>query len=294
MSNYKIITDSCIDLPDNVAKELDLVVIPLSVLMDGKTFFNYLDEREITFQAFYERLREKAMPSTSQLNPAEFEEAFEKELEQGNDILSISFSSALSGTYASSVTARDKLQKKYPNRKIITIDSLSASMGQGLLVYYAANLKKQGVGIEEVAAWVENNKLKLSHLFTVNDLNFLRRGGRLSSGKAILGTIINIKPLLHVSTSGKLVPVGQARGRRQALNKMIERMRLTIENPRDQLVMISHGDCIEDVDYLKEQIAEKIPVKDIIFNYIGPVIGAHSGPSTIALFYLGNDRETAY
>lgn len=290
MNKYKIVTDSCIDLSEKMANDLELIVLPLTVLLEGETYFNYLDEREITFKDFYQKLREKKMPSTSQLNPAEFEVVFEGLLEEGYDILSISFSSQLSGTYESAVIARDNLLKKYPERKIVTIDSLCASMGQGLLLYYAGNLKKEKQSMEAVAKWVEENKRKVSHLFTVGDLNHLKRGGRLSSSKAFLGTLINIKPLLHVSNEGKLVPTGQARGRRQALNKLIEQMRLTIEKPKEQMVFISHADCMDDVLYLKEQIALKIPVKEIVVNYIGPVIGSHSGLGTIAIFYMGSDR----
>jgi len=294
LNKYKIVTDSCIDLSEAMAKELDLTVLPLTVLLEGKTYFNYLDEREITFKDFYQKLREKKMPSTSQLNPAEFEVVFEELLKEGYDILSISFSSALSGTYESAVSARDNLQKQYPEHKIVTIDSMCASMGQGLLLYYAAMLKKENKSLDQVAKWVEENKRNVSHLFTVGDLNHLKRGGRLSSSKAFLGTLINIKPLLHVSNEGKLVPTGQARGRRQALNKLIDRMRLTIEKPREQLIFISHADCLEDVEYLKEQIEQKIPVKEVVVNYIGPVIGSHSGLNTIALFYMGSDRNTSY
>ncbi len=294
MNEYVIITDSCGDLPVDLLKELKVEVIPLSVMINGVTYFNYPDERDITFKAFYNLLREKKMSTTSQLNPEQFVDKFKGFLDAGMDILSISFSSQLSGTYESSVVARDLLQKQYPGQRIVTIDSKCASMGQGLLIYYAQKKHLEGQTIDEVATWCEANKLKVSHLFTVGDLNHLRRGGRLSSGKAFLGTLINIKPLLNVNLEGKLVQTGMARGRRQALNRLVERMRLTIENPREQTIFISHGDCLEDVGYLEEQIQLKIPVNGIIVHYIGPVIGSHSGLGTIAIFYLGNDRQTPY
>jgi DegV family protein with EDD domain len=213
-------------------------------------------------------------------------------LKSGRDILSISFSSALSGTYNSARIAKEELQEKYPERKIIVIDSLSASMGQGLLVYHAAKRKQEGKSIEEVAKWVEENKLKLCHLFTVDDLNHLRRGGRLSPISAILGTILRVKPLLHVSIEGKLTVVSKSRGRHTSLDMLVQQMEKTIENPEGQTVFISHGDCLEEAEYVKEKMLAKLPIKDVVINYVGPVIGSHSGPGTIAIFYFGNDRFT--
>ncbi|MDD3957727.1 MAG: DegV family protein [Candidatus Izemoplasmatales bacterium] len=290
MSDYRIVTDSCIDLTDQLAKEIDVDVIPLTVMVKDHIYTNYLDEREISFKDFYHLLRQKHVPTTSQLNPEHFKAVWEPLLEAGQDILNISFSSALSGTYESSVKARDELKKQYPDRTIVVLDSLSASMGQGLLVFLAAAEKKSGKNLQEVAKWVEDNRLKVSHLFTVDDLNHLKRGGRLSFGRALLGSIINIKPLLHVDDQGRLVQTGMARGRRHALNKMVERMIETIENPWEQDIFISHGDCMVDVEYLKEQISKRINVKGFVTSYVGPVIGSHSGPGTLAFFYLGKDR----
>jgi DegV family protein with EDD domain len=290
MNDYVIVTDSCIDLPDRLAKSLALEVIPLSVRVEDKVYYNYLDEREISFQEFYKELHEKKRTQTSQLNPEAFLQVFERLLKAGKDILSISFSSALSGTYASSLLAKEELEEKYPGRKIVTIDSLCASMGQGLLLTYAARLKAEGKSLEEVASWVERNKLRVSHLFTVDDLHHLRRGGRLSTISALLGTILRVKPLLHVSKEGKLTVQDKARGRSSAINMILERMQKTIVNPEEQIIYISHGDALEDAEYLREQILKSMPVKEVIINYIGPVIGSHAGPGTLALFYLGNDR----
>ncbi len=292
MSKYKIVTDSCIDLPDQLAKELELEVIPLSVMIDGKVYYNHLDGRDIGFKDFYRLLREKHNATTAQLNPEHFKAVFEPLLEAGTDILSLSFSSALSGTYQSSLSAKAELEKAYPGRKILTIDSKCASMGQGLLVYLAAKERQKGLSLDKLAKWVEATKDKVSHLFTVDDLNHLKRGGRLSSSKAMLGTLLNVKPLLHVNLEGKLVQAGKARGRIQALNKLVARMEATIENPQGQEVFISHGDCQEDVDYLTKEIKNRLKVKAVRANYIGPVIGSHSGPGTIAIFYLGSDRTT--
>jgi DegV family protein with EDD domain len=290
MGEYVIITDSCIDLPAELVTSLGLEYLPLSVKMEDQVYFNYLDEREISFVDFYRELREKKKTQTAQANPEDFLRIMRPHLEQGKDILSISLSSALSGTFNSSRIAREELLEEFPDRKIILIDSLSASMGQGLLVTYAAEMKKAGKTIDEVAAWVDNNKLKICHLFTVNDLNHLRRGGRLALIPALLGTILRVKPLLHVSSEGKLTVEGKARGRSSAIEQLFERLKATIENPEGQTIYISHGDCIEDAEYLKKKIIEALPIKEVVINYIGPVIGSHSGPGTLAVFFFGNDR----
>lgn len=291
MEKYVIVTDSCIELPKSLIDSLGIKVIPLTVIIEKKEYKNYPDEREITAIDFYNLLRSEVVATTSQLSPSDLINVFEPLLQEGFDILSISFSSALSGTYMSAVVARNELLKDYPLRKILTIDSLSASMGQGLLVTYAAKMKNAGQSIEEVAKWIEDNKQSFAHLFTVSDLNHLKRGGRLSAGKAFIGTLIQLKPLLHVSEEGKLVPIAKARGRKVALNRMVERVVQTIDNPADQLIYISHGDCYEDALYVKEQLLKLIDVKEVLINYIGPVIGAHSGLGTLAIFYRGNERN---
>ncbi|MBU1145089.1 MAG: DegV family protein [Firmicutes bacterium] len=292
MKNYVIITDSCIDLPCELANELELVILPLAVNVEGKEYLNYLDERDITAKAFYQLLREHKKTSTAQATPQNFIEVLTPLLEAGNDILSISFSSQLSGTYSASLVAKKELLEKFPDRVIHTIDSTCASMGQGLLLTYAAHLKKEGKSLEEVSTWVEENKLLVSHLFTVSDLGHLRRGGRLSASKEILGTLLNVKPLLHVSLEGKLVVYGKARGRYKSLNALVNRMVETFDKSLDQIVYISHGDSLEDAMYVKSLVMEKLNVKDenIFVNTIGPVIGSHSGVDTLAIFYLGNER----
>ncbi len=290
MQKYALITDSCSDLPLEIVNEIKVEVIPLTFMVDGKIYHNYSDEREMTTAKFYEMLRNKKTSSTSQLNPNEFEKVFKKHLDKGEDVLYIAFSSALSGTCQSAKQAAETMKKEYPDREIRVIDSLAASMGEGLLVWYAAKLRKEGKSLGEVASWLEENKLRLDHLFTVDDLFFLKRGGRLSVGVALIGSLIGIKPLLHVSVEGKLVQTGIARGKRQALNRMVARMMTTIENQKNQEIFISHGDCQEDADYLREQVKAKLPDISIIEGYIGPVIGSHSGPGTIAIYYLGNDR----
>ncbi len=292
MNDFIIITDSCIDLPDKLAKELELVILPLKVTIKGKEYQNLLDESQISSKVFYSLLREKETAITAQANPHEFIEAMTPFLKKGKDILSISFSSALSGTYGSTVIAAKALKEDFPDRKILTLDSLCASMGQGLLLTYAAKMRLAGKSIEEVAEFVEKTKLDISHLFTVSDLGHLRRGGRLSASSLILGNLLNIKPLLHVSKEGQLKVYGKARGRFKSLNLLVNRMAETYDKDRNEMIYISHGDCVEDAQYVKNSIMERLKLPENIFtiNPIGPVIGAHSGVDTLAIFYIGSER----
>jgi DegV family protein with EDD domain len=292
MSEYIIITDSCVDLPDKLAKELDLKILPLKVTIKGKEYKNLLDESEISAKVFYSMLREKEMASTAQANPADFVIKATPFLKKGIDVLSISFSSALSGTYNSSLIAKKELDLEFPERKVICIDSRCASMGQGLLLTYAGQMHKEGKSMDEVADFVEKTKLNLCHLFTVSDLGHLRRGGRLSASSYILGNLLSIKPLLHVSKEGQLKVYGKARGRFKSLNNLVSRMVKSYDKENNKMIYISHGDCIDDAEYVKKHIMEKLGVPEEIFtiNPIGPVIGAHSGVNTLAIFYIGNER----
>lgn len=290
MSKFIILTDSCIDLPNDLANKMDLKVIPLSFFINEKEYKNYLDERELSFTSFYETLENNTV-STVQLTPYDYEQYMEPYLKEGYDILNIVFSSALSGTYNSSLIATEELQKKYQDRKIYNVDSKSASMGQGLLVTYAYELKQSGRTIDEIYNWLELNKLKFIHLFTVGNLNHLKRGGRLTSTQALLGNILKIKPVLYVNNKGQLIQKYNKRGRKKAILSMIDEIEETIINSKEQIIYISHGNCIDDALWLKEKILERIKVKEVIINFIGPVIGTHSGPNTLALFYFGKSRE---
>ncbi|MDT8336894.1 MAG: DegV family protein [Candidatus Izemoplasmatales bacterium] len=290
--SYKIFTDSCVDLPNKLAKELELEVMPLKVTVKGKEYANYLDNREISPVDFYNLLREENTASTAQLNPNDFIEVLTPSLKKGEDVLYLSFSSALSGTYNSSIIAKKELEETFPDRKIICLDTLAASMGQGLLVTLAARKRLAGKTLDEVVEYVENIKTKVCHLFTVSDLGHLRRGGRLSASSLVFGNLLNIKPLLHVNMKGELKVYGKARGRFKSLNNLISRMEETVDKDNNEMVYISHGDCLDDAIYVKNHIIERLGLKEeqFLINHIGPVIGAHSGVNTLALFYIGNER----
>ncbi len=239
---------------------------------------------------FYERVRAGKMPTTSLVNAERYIDTFEPVLKGGSDLLYICFSSGLSGSYNCSLVAAQELREKYPDRKLLVADSLSASMGEGLLVYLAAMEKQKGRSIEEVAQWVEDNRLHLAHWFTVDDLEHLKRGGRVSAAAAFFGGMLNIKPVLHVDDEGHLVPVEKVRGRAASIDAMLKAMEQTVVDPHEQIVFISHGDSPDDVQLLADKVREKFEPKELYINHIGPVIGAHSGPGTLALFFLATKR----
>jgi len=290
MKKFIIATDSCSDLPNSLIQEMGVRVIPLSVEMEGKSYFHHPDERELSIATFYQNLRDKKVAKTSLINVGEFLVFFENLIKEKVDVLYIGFSSALSGTFQSSLIASGELKEVHPEAKIIPVDSLCASMGQGLLVWNAWKLAKAGKTIEEVAEWVEKNKQSICHLFTVDDLGTLKRGGRLSETQAFLGTLLKVKPILHVSNEGKLVALKKARGRSSSLEAMVDLMDGRITNPNTQTVFISHGDCLDEAQKVGMMIQERFKVADVLYNTIGPIIGAHSGPGTIAVFFFGNER----
>lgn len=290
MNDFVVITDSCCDLPADLANDLGLEVLPLSVHLNEKEYLNHLDEKDITFKEFYKQLREEAVCTTSAVNMEAFRDKMESALQQGKDVLCIAFSSGLSNTYNAAHLAAQELAPKYPDRKLYTIDSLCASLGQGLLVYHAVQKKRQGKDIDAVRDWVEQNKLKLCHWFTVDDLNHLKRGGRVSSATALIGTVLGIKPVLHVDDEGHLINMSKARGRKSSLQALVDQMEETVTDPESQIIFISHGDCIEDAEWVRDEVKQRFKVKDVVINYVGPVIGAHSGPGTVALFFLGIHR----
>lgn len=289
-ASYALFSDSTTDITPKMADEIDVTILPLMFTIEGKDYFNYLDGRDMDNKTFYARMRAGAVSVTTQLNASQFVDAFEPVLEKGFDVYYMAFSSGLSGTYHSACMARDELQEKYPDRKIFVTDTLCASMGEGLLVYLAAQKRLSGQTIDEVYRWVEENKLNLCHWFTVDDLNHLKRGGRISAAAAMVGTMLGIKPVLHVDDEGHLVPVEKVRGRRKSLDALVSHMENTALLPAEQTVFISHGDCKEEAEYVAQQVRERMKVKTIFLNHIGPVIGSHSGPGTMALFFLGTKR----
>lgn len=288
MSDYVIVTDSSADLPDSLVKELGVEVLPLSFTVQGKTYHNYPDDREMDPKVFYKMLRDGEMATTSAVNVAEYTAMLEPLLQAGKDILVLAFSSGLSTTYQSSVIAVNELAEQYPDRKIYTVDTLCASMGQGLLVWHAVQEQKRGQSIEAVRDWVEENKLHLCHWFTVDDLHFLKRGGRISAATAVVGTMLSIKPVLHVDDEGHLISMGKARGRGASLTALVDHMEKTVTDV--DTVFISHGDCLADAEKVAADVKKRFGTRDVVINNVGPVIGAHSGPGTLALFFLGTKR----
>ena len=288
MKNYVIFTDSCADLTKEMYGALELRCIPLDVIVENE---DPVADDKIDIKEIYAKLRAKQSASTAAINIDRFLQCFEDAAKEGLDVLYLGFSSGLSSTYSSSVVAMRELQEKYPENKFYAVDTLCASMGQGLLVYYAANMKKAGASIEEVRDFVENTKLNLCHWFTVDDLFFLKRGGRVSAATAVVGSLLNIKPVLHVDNAGKLINVSKARGRKASIDTMFENMKKSlVPVEQNQTVFISHGDCIADAEYLANRIKTEMGIEDVRINYVGSVIGSHSGPGTLALFFLGNER----
>lgn len=288
MSDYIILTDSSADLSAEMVKELGLDVLPLRFTIQDKTYHNYPDNREMDPKLFYKALREGAMCTTSAVNVADYNEALEPLLESGKDVLLLVFSSGLSATYQSAKLSAEEMGEKYPDRKVCAVDTLCASMGQGLIVWHAVQMKNAGKSMEEVRDWVEEHKLNLCHWFTVDDLHFLKRGGRVSAATAMVGTMLQIKPVLHVDDEGHLINMSKARGRAASLTALADKLGETVTDK--ELVFISHGDCLEDAQKLADDVKKRLGVKKVVITPIGPVIGAHAGPGTVAMFFMGTKR----
>ena len=287
MSSYKILTDSGCDLPREWLAKLNIKAVPLVVNFRGESLEDSVDEQ---IKEIYAGLRAGENATTSAVNPEGWASLMEPELENGQDILVITFSSGLSTTYQSAVIAAGELQEKYPQRKIRVVDSLAASLGQGLLVYYACKKKEEGLSLDELAAWVEGNRLNLCLWFTVDDLMFLKRGGRISATTAVLGTMLQIKPVLHLDDEGHLINMFKARGRKAAIEALAQKAVDLGAGYDNSTMFICHGDCVEDAKYLEKLIKEKCGAKDVLIGYTGAVIGSHSGPGTLALFFMGKNR----
>lgn len=289
MSDFVIITDSSCDLPAQLADKLGIVIVPLYFTLDGKEYRNYPDGREVGFGDFYARMRAGAEVATSAANAEVFIETMTPYLEAGRDVLFLGFSSALSATFQNCLIAAEELTARYPSRQMRCIDTKCASLGEGLAVYLTALEKEKGRSLDEVAEFAARIAPQIAHWFTVDDLFFLKRGGRISATTAVVGSMLNIKPVLHVDDEGRLVNVSTARGRKAAIKAMVARTRATAEDIAGQTVFISHGDCLADAEYLASMVRE-LGARDVVINYIDPVIGAHSGPGTLAVFFVASER----
>ncbi|WP_099467532.1 DegV family protein [Konateibacter massiliensis] len=291
MRNFVITTDTTSDLPKDYMKEHNITVLPLSYILEGIT---YTQDNGLEFKEFYNKMKNGSMPTTSQVNPTQAKEVFQKFYDEGYDVLHIAFSSALSGSYNSARIAAEEMLEEHPDCKIEVIDSLCASMGEGLLIHKAVLMKDAGKSIDEIVQWIEENKLHVCHNFTPLDLFHLYRGGRVSKTAAVLGTMINVKPILHVDNEGRLVALSKVRGRKKSLITLVDNMEQQIgsyieENRRDG-VFIGHGDVPEDAQFVADLIKERFGIEAFVIDYVGPVIGAHTGPGILALFFMGETR----
>lgn len=291
MAEYIISTDTSCDFPLEYVKQHQLPLVTLFYSIDGVTGENGCPSSDV-LKNFYDKMRAGSMTKTQQASIEDTEKVFREILKEGKDILHIAFSSGLSGTANAARLAAENMMEEFPERKIIVIDSLCASLGQGLLVDYALKLQQQGKTMEETAKWLEDHIQNICHLFTVEDLKYLQRGGRISKTTALVGTMIGIKPVLHVDPEGKLVSISKVRGRKQSIQALVNKMEENIGKYRDekQPIFISHGDCIEDTNYLAELVKERFGYDEFLINDVGPTIGAHSGPGTLALFFMGETR----
>ena len=287
--SFKIITDSSCDFTKAQYEELGLRYAPLTLLYKGEQHDSFTEETEL--KSFYNGIRDGEMPTTSAVNPEGWASVMEPVLAAGEDVLALCFTSGLSTTYQSAVIAASELQEKYPHRKIRVVDTLCAALGQGLLVWYACRKRDQGLDLDAVAQWVEDNKLRLCHWVTVDDLDHLKRGGRVSATAAFVGGLLNIKPIIHVDNDGKLDTVGKVRGRKAAMEYLVKQMAATASADENETITIAHGDCPEDAAALEALVRKSCPyVKNVITGYVGGVIGAHTGPGVLVLFFLGSQR----
>lgn len=290
MEPFKIFTDSCCDLPAKLAQDLKIEVLPLSVNFKGGSYPNYLDGSALSIRDFYDGLRDGEMPTTSAVNPEAWSQTMRATLTAGQDVLVLAFSSGLSTTYNSAVIAANELAEEFPERKILVVDTLCASVGQGLIVYLACQKRDTGASIEEVRQFVEDNKLQVAHWVAVDDLMHLKRGGRLNAATAVVGSMLKIKPIIHVDNEGKLINVAKARGRKASLDYLVEKVGSSGINVKEQTIFLSHSDCLADAEYIKKSVMERFQPKDFIISDIGPVIGSHTGIGTLALCFLASER----
>ena len=287
MRDYIITVNSTVDTGKEWLEERNVPVIPLKYTIDGQ---EYTDMYGLSDKEFFQKLREGKMSVTSQINPEEAKEMLEPYVKEGKDVLHLAFSSALSGTCNSMKIAAEELQEEYPEAKGIVVDTLCACMGEAMLLYYALKQKEAGKTIEEVAQWAEENKLHVCHNVTVDDLFHLHRGGRVSKTAAVLGTMVKVKPIIHMDDNGALQVIGKERGRKKSLHKIVD---MAVERSKgwdNEIIMITHGDCLEDAEYVAKLVREKMGVENVFIHNIGTVIGSHTGPGVVATFCMGNKR----
>lgn len=287
MPNYQIITDSACDLPVQKLEELNVKCAHLSLLFRGQTLPDSVSD---DIAEMYRALRHGEEAKTSAVNPEGWISVMEPALEAGQDVLALCFSSGLSTTYQSAVIAAQELRERHPQRQINVVDTLCASLGQGLLVHHACRMRDRGMTMTELTDWVETHKLNLCHWFTVDDLMYLKRGGRISTATAILGTMLGIKPVMHMDDTGHLVSVSKARGRRASIQAIVEQMQKLGLPGENRTVFICHGDSLDDARYMEQLVRERLGVEEVFIGYTGAVIGSHSGPGTLSLFFLGQHR----
>ena len=287
MRDYILTVNSTVDTGKEWLEERNVPVIPLKYTIDGQ---EYTDMYGLSDKEFFQKLREGKMSVTSQINPEEAKEMLEPYVKEGKDVLHLAFSSALSGTCNSMKIAAEELQEEYPEAKVIVVDTLCACMGEAMLLYYALKQKEAGKTIEEVAQWAEENKLHVCHNVTVDDLFHLHRGGRVSKTAAVLGTMVKVKPIIHMDDNGALQVIGKERGRKKSLHKIVD---MAVERSKgwdNEIIMITHGDCLEDAEYVAKLVREKMGVENVFIHNIGTVIGSHTGPGVVATFCMGNKR----
>lgn len=287
MANYRLFSDATLDLPDSVCKKLNVEIIPMDFTVDGVNYKHYCDEREMTVNTFYEKLRKGSTTTTSQINYETFFNTFEKVLKNGEDILYICFTSGLSGTFNTCSIAVSDLKEKYPDRKILVADSLCASIGEGVLVYNAGIKYNEGMEIDELYNWITENKTKVCHWFIVDDLEQLKRGGRISGATAAVGKALQIKPLLSVDMNGKLINTSKIRGSKKVYETLINKLKKDGINTKEQTVVIGNGSCYEKAEELASLLKEEKLVSDVIISSVGPIIGTHTGIGMLALAFLG-------
>ena len=287
---FEIVTDSTANLPEDIIEQYNLSILSLSFIVEGTEYKGYVKGETVDLNQFYQMMREKKEITTSLANTQAAYDMMKPILEAGKDVLYLAFSSGLSSTYQAVNAAVEELKEEFPNRKIFCVDSLSAALGEGLFVKYVIDKREEGASIEDAYQWAMDNRLKIVHAFTVDDLFFLKRGGRISAATAVIGTALNVKPVLHVDNEGHLISLNNVRGRKKSLDALVKMMEEKVENPEGQVVYISHGDCIKDAEYVANKVKERFSVKEVMIRTLDPVIGAHSGPGTVALFFYGKER----